>query len=152
MIKKINLKNVRCFTNSIFNINSKNIILTGNNAIGKTTILESIYLASLTKSHRTNNLKEIIKDEQEFADIKIFDDKNEYRIILSEKGKMVLLNKNEIKKISEYIGKFPTILFSPYKTLMVVSVSLFIGSLYIFLSIHITIYIITQKTKNSILF
>ena len=27
---------------------------------------------------------------------------------------MVLLNKNEIKKISEYIGKFPTILFSPY--------------------------------------
>ena len=114
MIKKINLKNVRCFTNSIFNINSKNIILTGNNAIGKTTILESIYLASLTKSHRTNNLKEIIKDEQEFADIKIFDDKNEYRIILSEKGKMVLLNKNEIKKISEYIGKFPTILFSPY--------------------------------------
>ena len=114
MIKKINLKNVRCFTNSIFNINSKNIILTGNNAIGKTTILESIYLASLTKSHRTNNLKEIIKDEQEFADIKIFDEKNEYRIILSEKGKMVLLNKNEIKKISEYIGKFPTILFSPY--------------------------------------
>lgn len=105
---------MRCFTNSIFDINSKNIILTGNNAIGKTTILESIYLASLTKSHRTNNLKEIIKDEQEFADIKIFDEKNEYRIILSEKGKMVLLNKNEIKKISEYIGKFPTILFSPY--------------------------------------
>lgn len=114
MIKKIILKNMRCFTNSIFDINSKNIILTGNNAIGKTTILESIYLASLTKSHRTNNLKEIIKDEQEFADIKIFDEKNEYRIILSEKGKMVLLNKNEIKKISEYIGKFPTILFSPY--------------------------------------
>ena len=83
MIKRINLKNVRCFKNSNFEINNKNVIIIGSNAIGKTTILESIYLASLTKSHRTNNLKEIIKDNEEFADIKIIDSSNEYRIVLS---------------------------------------------------------------------
>lgn len=114
MIKSIQLKNVRCFTNEVFNIHQKNIIITGSNAIGKTTILEAIYLTSITKSHRTNNLKEIIKDDMMFADIKINDEKNEYRIILSDKGKMVLNNQNEIKKISDYIGKFPTVLFSPY--------------------------------------
>lgn len=113
MITTISLKNVRKFENINLNINSKNILLFGKNAVGKTTILEAINYASITKSHRTNNIKEVIKDDKEFADIKITYDKKIYRIILSNIGKKVSINNKEIKKISEYIGNFPTVFFSP---------------------------------------
>lgn len=113
MITSISLRNFRKFNNISLNITSSKVILSGQNAIGKTSILESIYLASITKSHRTNNLKEIIKEDNQFADIKINYLNDLYRIVLSKEGKMVSINNTEQSKISEYIGKFPTIFFSP---------------------------------------
>ena len=113
MITNINLRNFRKFENLSLKINSSKIILTGKNAIGKTSVLESIYLASITKSHRTNNLKEIIKEDNQFADIKINYINDLYRVVLSKEGKMVSINNTEQSKISEYIGKFPCIFFSP---------------------------------------
>ena len=113
MITNISLTNVRKFEKNNFNINSKNVLLFGKNAIGKTTVLESISLASITKSHRTSNLKEIIQEEKPYADIKITYENKVYRIVLSNAGKKVSINNNEIKKISEYIGSFPTVFFSP---------------------------------------
>lgn len=114
MINKITLKNVRLFSKLELNITSSNVLLLGNNAIGKTTILESIYLASLTKSHRTNYFKEIIKEKELFSDIKITTNEKIYRIVISNTGKMVSINNKEIKKISEYIGMLPTVFFTPY--------------------------------------
>ena len=113
MITNISLKNVRKFENINLNINSRKVLLFGSNAIGKTTILEAINYASITKSHRTNNIKEVIRDNSEFADIKITYDKKIYRVVLSNFGKKVAINNKEIKKLSEYIGSFPTIFFSP---------------------------------------
>ena len=113
MITNINLRNFRKFENISLKINSSKVILKGQNAIGKTSVLESIYLASITKSHRTNNLKEIIKEDNQFADIKINYLNDLYRIVLSKEGKMVSINNTEQSKISEYIGKFPCIFFSP---------------------------------------
>ena len=112
MIKKISLKNVRKFKSKSFLINSEKVILSGLNAAGKTTVLEAISLTSITKSHRTNYLKEIILEQEPFADIKITADK-EYRIVLSNKGKVVMINNIEQKKLSDYIGKFPSVFFSP---------------------------------------
>ena len=113
MITNITLRNVRKFDNINLNISSKKVLLFGKNAAGKTSILEAINYASITKSHRTNNLKEVIKDGMEFADIKITYNKKLYRVILSNAGKKVSINNNEIKKLSEYIGSFPTVFFSP---------------------------------------
>ena len=113
MIKKIYLKNVRRFENLTLDIDSNIVILQGNNATGKTTVLEAISLASITKSHRTNNLKEIIKENQMYSDIRITYKNNDFRIVLSNVGKMVCINNVEQSKISEYIGKFPTICFAP---------------------------------------
>lgn len=113
MIKEINLKNFRRFEKLKLDINSNIVILVGQNACGKTSVLESISLASITKSHRTNNLKEIIKENSLYSDVNInYEDKN-YRIVLSNTGKMVQINNIEQSKLSEYIGKFPTIFFSP---------------------------------------
>ena len=113
MINKINLKNVRRFDSLTLNIDSNIVILQGNNAIGKTTVLEAISLASITKSHRTNNLKEIIKENQMYSDIRVSYKNKDFRIVLSNVGKMVSINNIEQQKISEYIGEFPTIFFSP---------------------------------------
>lgn len=113
MINEIKLKNVRKFGNLDLSINSNKVILEGSNAIGKTTVLEAIYLTSITKSHRTNNLKELIKEENPYLDIKVRYENNLYRIVLSNMGKMVSINNTEKSKISEYIGEFPTIFFCP---------------------------------------
>ena len=113
MINKINLRNVRRFDNLTLNIDSNIVILQGNNATGKTTVLEAISLASITKSHRTNTLKEIIKENQMYSDIKVSYKQKDFRIVISNVGKMVSINNVEQSKISEYIGEFPTIFFSP---------------------------------------
>ena len=113
MIQEIKLKNVRKFSNLDLSINSNKVILEGSNAIGKTTILEAIYLTSITKSHRTNNLKEIIKEENPYLDVKVRYEGNLFRIVVSSAGKMVSINNTEKAKISEYIGLFPTVFFCP---------------------------------------
>ena len=113
MIKQIKIKNVRRFDELNLNIDSNNVILQGKNATGKTTVLESISLTSITKSHRTNNLKEIIKEEKMYSDIKISYNSDLYRIVISNAGKMVSINNIEQQKLSEYIGLFPTIFFAP---------------------------------------
>lgn len=121
MIKQIKLKNVRKFDTLNLEINSNNVILQGQNACGKTTILESISLASITKSHRTNNLKEVIKEGNMYSDIRILYENKEFRIVLSNEGKMVSINNLEQQKLSEYIGLFPTIFFSPYDLEIIIS-------------------------------
>ena len=68
------------------------MILVGPNACGKTSVLESISLASITKSHRTNNLKEIIKENSMYADVNVDYENNNFRIVLSNEGKMVKIN------------------------------------------------------------
>ena len=113
MIKEIKIRNVRRFDDLTLNINSNNVILQGKNATGKTTVLESISLTSITKSHRTNNLKEIIKEDKMYSDIKISYNSDNYRIVISNAGKMVSINNIEQQKLSEYIGVFPTIFFAP---------------------------------------
>ena len=65
MIKNIELENFRKFKNLKIDTESKIVILTGPNAIGKTSVLESIYLISTSKSHRTTELKDLIEENQQ---------------------------------------------------------------------------------------
>ena len=61
MIKNITLTNFRKFDKLSLNTNKNLVILVGSNACGKTTVLESIYLASTFKSHRSNDLLDLIE-------------------------------------------------------------------------------------------
>lgn len=112
MIKKIKLKNFRLFDSIEFDTNNSFIIFSGKNAHGKTSIIESIYIASTTKSHRDNDLKNVIKFNEDFAVIEIEEDKK-YKVVISKEKKTLFINNSEIKKSSDYLGGFNSIMISP---------------------------------------
>jgi DNA replication and repair protein RecF len=96
----------------------KNFIV-GNNAQGKSNILEAIYLSCLSKSFRTSREKEAIAfSKQNFlikAEFK-FDNENKQKVILlcsHNNGKEISINRKRISRISEFIGNFPVVLSSP---------------------------------------
>jgi len=75
-------------------------IFFGNNAQGKTSIIESIYVLGLTKSHKTNKDRDMIKTDEEYAKINALIHLNEKEIqldiILSKLGKKAKYNQIEL--------------------------------------------------------
>ncbi|AAK77991.1 DNA replication and repair protein RecF [Clostridium acetobutylicum] len=117
-IKNLYLDNFRNYDNIEIDFNKKVNILTGNNAQGKTNILESIFYCSLGKSHRTNKDKELIKWDKDEAFIRLnlsrkpLDKKIEIKIFKGGK-KGININSIKLKKISELFGIFNVVMFSP---------------------------------------
>src|SRR5690554_4658664 len=87
--------------------NAINIFI-GDNAQGKTNLLESIYLLSITKSHKTFKDRDMIQFDKEFTrvsgELLKNDEMNRLEVILSSKGKKVAINAVDKKKMSEYLG------------------------------------------------
>ena len=116
-LKNVSIRNFRNYEKVDLEF-SKNVnIFIGNNAQGKTNLLESIYVLAITKSHRNHIDNNLIKENQLFTKIKGKVEKanttNEFELILNSKGKAVKINNNPIKKISEYISNFTVIIFCP---------------------------------------
>lgn len=117
-IKNLKLVNFRNYDMLNVEFNNKVNILTGDNAQGKTNILESIYYCSLGKSHRTSKDKELIKWDKEEAYISLYvckerlDKKIEIKIFKGGK-KGVNINSIKLKKISELFGIFNVVMFAP---------------------------------------
>ena len=70
-IKKIKISNFRNYKNAEINLNDKINIFYGENAQGKTNIIEAVYLGSIGKSFRTNKEKEMIKFGEENSNVEI---------------------------------------------------------------------------------
>ena len=111
MIKKIELKNIRLFKDISIDFNKNIVIFKGKNAIGKTTILESIYFSILLKSPRTNNDSDLISFNEKFGVIKVLSNK-EYKVVINE-AKKAFINDYEVKVLKEYIGLNNVVMFSP---------------------------------------
>lgn len=113
MIKKINLKQFRnhALTELVFDKSFSYIH--GLNGSGKTSILEAIYFCATTKSHRTNDEKELIKNNEPFAQVKIWTDQDRYEVVLSKTGKRASINSVEKRKISDFIGHLRVVMFAP---------------------------------------
>ena len=92
-------------------------VFIGENAQGKTNLMESIYALAMTKSHRTTNDKELIGWNKEFATIKGTVEKTATKTNLelqfSKKGKIAKVNFLEQKRLSSYLGNLNVILFAP---------------------------------------
>jgi len=118
-IKSVRLKKFRNYDELNLNLNPDLNIIIGDNAQGKTNLLESIYVAGFSKSFRTNKESELIQFESEYTQVKIeiekdngYTEKIEYRINQKSK-KEFLINNVNISKVSELLGSVNIILFFP---------------------------------------
>lgn len=118
-IEKLKLKNYRNYDEIDIDFDKNINIIYGNNAEGKTNLLESIYMCSTSKSHKNSKEDDIIKFNEEEAHIKIFFKKeNEKEIVIDiqlnkNKKKGIAVNKVKIEKLSEFLGLFNVIMFAP---------------------------------------
>ena len=117
IIKNIEIKNFRNYTSQKLDFYKGINILYGNNASGKTNLLESIYVLAMTKSHRFFIDNNLIKEGAIYSkikgDIKVGNIKTNLEIIINDKSKKLKIDNNEIKKVSEYISKMNIIIFYP---------------------------------------
>jgi DNA replication and repair protein RecF len=118
-IKELQLKHFRNYEKLIVDLNKKINVFVGNNAQGKTNILEAIYVLAITKSHRMNFDANLIQNDSEYSKIKGIIKKasqtndDELEILLNCKGKKASINKKPTRKISDYISYFNVIIFHP---------------------------------------
>jgi len=94
----------------------------GDNGSGKTNLLEAIYFLSLAKSYKTNETN-LIRYNHEFTRINANafarGKKLQLKVIISEKGKRALINSQEVKKLSNYIGTINILSFLPEDLLII---------------------------------
>lgn len=93
-------------------------LIKGNNAQGKTTVLETVYIFARGRSFRTNKEAEIISFDSDTADIEIlYEDKNSKNKMSAhyDRNEKRKLYKNgvQINRASEFIGNFRAVLFTP---------------------------------------
>lgn len=117
-IKTLELKDYRNYNQLHMNFYNGVNILYGDNAQGKTNILESLYICGTTKSHKGSKDKEIIKLDKDESHIKIFIEKDKvtHKIdmhLKKSKPKGVAINGIPIKKSSELFGIINFVFFSP---------------------------------------
>ncbi|MEG1847433.1 MAG: DNA replication/repair protein RecF [Lachnospiraceae bacterium] len=118
IIKSLELENFRNYDFLKIEFNNGTNILYGNNAQGKTNILEAIYLSSTTKSHKSSKDREIVKFEHEEAHIRTYIEKDgvEDKIdmhLRKNRTKGIAINNQKINKAADLLGLLNIVLFSP---------------------------------------
>lgn len=102
-IKNVHLINFRNYDDMYLELSPNTNIFVGNNAQGKTNILESIYYSSIGKSHRTNRDKDLIKWDKNNTYLRTYVsrerlDKTIDINIFKNGKKAITVNKIKIKK------------------------------------------------------
>lgn len=117
IIRKLSLINYRNYKKLTIQLHPSTNIFIGNNAQGKTNILESIYFLAITKSYRTTNDHYLIKNQESCLKVKAeIKDSNIYKsmaIELQNDTKKVKINENEVKKMADYVTNLNVILVAP---------------------------------------
>jgi len=116
-LNRLKLVNFRNYENLEIEFSPNINIIIGENGVGKTNILEGIYILSLTKSSRYGDTTDLIRNNFGSAtitgEVSYEDYVKRYQIYLDKFSKKVLINNQEIKKISEYISNFCVTAFLP---------------------------------------
>ena len=118
VIKSLELSNFRNFRLLDINFDAKTNILYGDNAQGKTNILEAIYLCATTKSHRGTKDRDIVAFDEQESHIRIFLDKkgDEVRIdmhLRKNGSKGIAIDGQKLKRASQLLGVMNVVFFSP---------------------------------------
>lgn len=118
IIKSLELADFRNYETLEIEFDRGTNILFGDNAQGKTNILEAIYLSSTTKSHKSSKDSDIIRFGFDEAHIRTYIEKEdmEYKVdmhLRKSKSKGIAINGQKIKKAAELLGLLNVVFFSP---------------------------------------
>ncbi|MGX6962743.1 DNA replication/repair protein RecF [Vagococcus xieshaowenii] len=162
-LSKLHLENYRNYQAVDLAFSPSLNIFLGENAQGKTNLLESIYVLALTRSHRTNQEKEFIRFGSEFARLVAKIEKNNTSLTLemsiSSKGKKTKVNHLEQRKLSDYIGELNVVLFAPEDLLLIKGapqlrrrfIDMELGQINPLYLYHLTVYQKVLKQRNKYL-
>ncbi|OLF90407.1 DNA replication/repair protein RecF [Bacillus licheniformis] len=116
-IQNITLSSYRNYERLDLQFENKVNVIIGENAQGKTNLMEAIYVLAMAKSHRTSNDKELIRWDEDYAKIEGRVIKKNgsvpIQLVISKKGKKGKVNHIEQQKLSQYVGAVNTIMFAP---------------------------------------
>ena len=116
-IEQLQLANYRNYSKEDLTFTKQVNLIIGENAQGKTNMMEAIYVLALTRSYRTSRERELIRWGEDFAKIKGTVSKKERKIPLeitiTNQGKKAKINHLEQKRLSSYIGAFNIVMFAP---------------------------------------
>ncbi|NCC78578.1 MAG: DNA replication/repair protein RecF [Clostridia bacterium] len=117
-IRNISLINYRNYKQLNIELGKDVNVFQGENAQGKTNILESIYYAAFGRSHRTNKVKDLIMWNEKNAQIRVYIEKDRLdktidMNLLSDGRKSISVNKVKLTKIGDLLGVLNVVMFSP---------------------------------------
>ena len=122
IVTSLTLKNFRNYDELTTEFSPGLNIIVGDNAAGKTNIVEAIQFLSLARSFRTSNILDLIKKRREFATIAVTVEqdtiKKDIVAVLAPEGKKITINGKQVAKISELAKSINVIIFEPKDTLM----------------------------------
>ena len=118
IIKSLELQDYRNYELLNLTFDKGTNILYGDNAQGKTNILEAIFVAATTKSHKGSKDKDIVNFNKEEAHIRTYIEKEgiETRVdmhLRKNKSKGIAIDGQKIKKAAELLGLCNVVFFSP---------------------------------------
>lgn len=118
IVKSLELNHFRNYESLNIAFDQGTNILYGNNAQGKTNILEAIYLSGTTKSHKGSKDREMVQFGNEESHIRLFVEKQEKQFqidmhLKKHKSKGIAVNRIPIKKAGELFGILTLVFFSP---------------------------------------
>lgn len=118
IIKSIELADYRNYDFLTLQFDKGTNILYGDNAQGKTNILEAIYVAATTKSHKGSKDREIINFDKEEAHIRTYLEKEdvETRVdmhLRKSRSKGIAIDGQKLKKAADLLGLCNVVFFSP---------------------------------------
>lgn len=116
IINEINLNNFRNYINQNIKLEKGINVFYGNNAQGKTNLLEAIFICAIGKSFRTNKEKELINFNENNTNIEVSYKKSDrdgkIKLEINDKKKF-FLNDILLKRTSEVLGNIYIVLFTP---------------------------------------
>lgn len=119
VLKRLSLVNFRNYHEITIDFFKGINIIYGENGVGKTNILEAIYLLAITKSFRTNIERHLVLSKQNMFRIKGAFENAQGRAFESSiayalaEGKRLIVNSQRISRFTDYVGEVPTVLLSP---------------------------------------
>lgn len=119
MLDSVKLTNFRSYNTGKYKLSPSVSVISGPNGIGKTNLLEAVYILGASKSWRAKD-KNLIKNNESFFRVEATYKKRQLSVVYdATEPKKLLRAGNKSLRGEEYIGRMPVVLFEPGHTAIV---------------------------------